>query len=329
MITPKPFQFFCVLVLGLSLAACAPGPTASVEVAVKGLYSGAYSERGDYFVIGSIHHGGSLWQSPDERLFNWNHHTGEASVIVASDISPEGGFAITAEARALVLWSTQSGEALAYLATPAEILDVALGSNGNYALVGMTDNSALLYSLRQKSVVRVLQHSNSVRSVALSKDGRYGLTGSEDTSAILWDLNTGLLLHTFSHSDDVQQVALSPDGSLALTAAQYDKAVIWRTSDGTALGTLPLSAEGLKRGLRFTAARFSANGDQLLTGSPDQRVQLWDVNRMTELAHWQLPKRNAWKPTSASVIDVAFSQKPGVYLALASNGFAHQLRQTK
>jgi len=315
------------LLASLLLSGCfQPGPEASLEVAAKGLYSGDISTEGDQFVIGSIYHGGSFWRGK-ERVFNWNHKADDKTVIVATDFSPDGNWVITAEARALVLWSTRTGQASQYLATPADVLDVALGPNGNYALVGMTDNSALLYSLRQKAVVRVLPHNNSVRSVAISDDGRLGLTGSEDTTATLWDLDSGRPLQRMQHADDVQQVALSPDGSIALTAAQYDKAILWRTRNGEVIGELPLGAERLKRGTRFTAARFSADGGQLLTGMPNQEVQLWDVNRLTLLNQWRLPKRQAWKPTSAAVVAVSFDQRPGIYHVLASDGFKHDLKR--
>ncbi|WP_317932157.1 hypothetical protein [Halioxenophilus sp. WMMB6] len=318
-----------LVLITLLLTACdpAPGPSATTEVAAKGLYSGAISPSGDYFVIGSIYHGGSLWSSRGERLFNWNHKAGERSAIVATDFSPDGQWAVTAEDQTLVLWSATTGKAVVYLSAPAQILDVALGQNGNYALVGTTGNEALLYNLRQRSVVRVLNHANTVRSVALSDDGRLALTGSEDTTAVLWDLESGRPLFTIKHQDDVQQVALSPDGRLALSAAQYDKAVLWRTSNGEVIGELPLAAEHLKRGSRFTAAEFSANSSLLLTGSPDRVVQLWDTARLSLVKEWHLPKRNAWKPTGAAVVAVGFGPGTGVFQALSANGFQHELRR--
>ncbi len=320
------FGLLIVCLSGL-LCGCAPGPADSQEVAAKGLYSGAFDRNGNQYVIGSIHHGGSFWDDRGERLFNWNHQNQQNSVIVASAISPEGDWAITAESRSLVLWSTRSGKAVTYLATPAEVLSVALGANGNYALVGTTNNSALLYSLRQNAVVRELQHGNTVRSVAISDNGRYALTGSEDTTAVLWNLDNGRPLYSMQHSDDVQQVALSPDGRLALSAAQYDKAIIWRTDTGEIVRELALGAEQLKRGKRFTAARFNDLGNRLLTGRPDQTVELWDVDQGTRLNYWRLPKRNAWKPTGAAVIAVSFDPRNGVYHALAANGFKHRLSQ--
>ncbi|GAA6167079.1 WD40 repeat domain-containing protein [Sessilibacter corallicola] len=316
------------LIIGLVAALCgcevSKGPSSSFEIASKGTYSASYDATGQHLVIGSIYHGGSLWDKRGERLFNWNHKAKEASVIIATSISHNGKWAATAEKSAFAIWSLESGQATAYVATPGDVLDIALSANGNLLLVGLTNNSALLYQTRTQRVVRTFQHRNTVRTVALSADGRFALTGSEDRTAILWDVNSGKSLVTKEHEDDVQQVAISDNGELAMSAAQYDKAIVWRTNTGKELGQLPLGAQRLARGTRFTAARFSADGNRLLTGQPNRLVQLWDVNSLKLLDKWELPKRNAWKPTSASVQAVAFTSKNSFH-AVGSNGFAHKL----
>ena len=45
-----------------------------IDQSIQGLYDGDLSEKGDYSLIASIHHGASLWRIKDgERLYNWNH----------------------------------------------------------------------------------------------------------------------------------------------------------------------------------------------------------------------------------------------------------------
>lgn len=315
-----------LLVTGLLGCDFHSGPSGSVEIASKGTYSAAYDSQGERLVIGSIYHGGSLWDKRGERIFNWNHKTGESSVIIATAISHDGKWAATAEKSAFVIWSTETGQASVYVATPGEILDIALSENGTFLLVGLTNNTALLYHTRSQKIVRSFQHRNTVRTVALSADGRFALTGSEDTTAILWDLQSGKSLLSKQHEDDVQMVAISDDGEYALTAAQYDKAILWRTDTGKEVGELPLGTQRLARGTRFTAARFSKDSKQLLTGQPNRLVQLWDTRSLALVDQWLLPKRDAWKPTSASVQAVAFASG-NRFQAVGSNGFAHELRR--
>jgi len=133
------------------------------------------------------------------------------------------------------------------------------------------------------------------------------------------------LLHSFQHNDDVQLVVLSSDGSLVLSVSKYDKAVVWQSETGNVLGELALNAEHLKRGLRFTSARFSEDKRFLLTGRPDQWVELWSLETMETIAKWKVPKRDRWKPTSAAILAVTFGQKENEFWAVASNGFVHRL----
>ena len=322
------FKFTLIILGSLALSACDSGkaPQQSVEVAVKGLYSGAISANGEFNIVGSIHHGGSLWRSSkNDRLYNWNHKKGEYSNIIASEFSPDGNFALTADHQTMVLWDTQTGKALTFWTAPNEVLDIALTSNGNYAFLGLGDNSAVLFNVKQGGIQRSFYHKNRVNSVALSTDGSLAITGSDDSTAKLWDVNEGNELFEWQHSDEVVTVALSPDGSKALTVAKYDKAVIWDTKTGKAIGKLPLGANSIKRGRTFTSAAFSNNGNQLITGDADRNVQLWDSNNLKSVAKWTVPKRDPWKPTSASIVAVGFSNKPGLYLALASNGYSHLL----
>ena len=145
--------------------------------------------------------------------------------------------------------------------------------------------------------------------------------------ATIWDANSGEQISRIMHEQDVQLVKLSDDASLALSVSKYDKALIWNPTTAEKIAEVPLHAERLKRGLHFTAARFSKNNQYLLTGRPDQVVQLWRVADMQQLAIWELPKRDRWKPTGASVLDLSFTESETVFRAVASNGFIHTLHR--
>lgn len=311
----------------LALSACdAKSPDSSWEQASKGSYSAALSPDSRYSLIGSINHGGSLWEiERNQRLFNWNHQTDQVSTIIACAFSPEGNFAITADHQTLVLWDSKSGQALSFWTAPSEVLSVALSPEGRYALLGLGDHSAVLFDVRRGGIKRSFYHQDRVLSVALSADGKLALSGSQDQTAKLWDIESGKLLHSWTHQDDVITVALAANGKQALSVAKYDRAAVWDTSSGRKRGELALGANAIKRGQAFSSAAFSADGSQLLTGSSDREVQLWSTRDFSSLAQWTVPKRDPWKPTSASILAVGFGSKPGNYYAIASNGFTHRL----
>ncbi|MFL0803569.1 MAG: hypothetical protein K6L81_07610 [Agarilytica sp.] len=301
-------------------------PSSSIEVAVKGIHGAAISDNGEYSVIGSIHHGGSFWQhDSQERLYNWNHKENELSTIVAADFSHQGKWVLTANPFNLVLWDTDSGKGERFWTAPGEILDAELGPNGNMALLGLSDHTAVIFNVKRGGILRTLQHSNRVRSVDLSRDGKLALTGSEDFTAVLWDVTSGEKLKTIKHEDDVQLVKISPDGTLALSVSKYDKALLWDTLSGKSIGEVPLASERLKRGVRFTSARFSDDASLLITGRPDQIIELWDTATLSIINRWKAPKRSAWKPTSAAIVDVGFTKDQQGFWAIASNGYIHKL----
>ncbi len=317
-----------LVAVALTLQSCdRPDPPAQVtEIAAIGLNAGQLDAASRFAIAGSIHHGISLWRTADqERLFDWTHSQDAPTTMIAADFSDDAMWALTADVHTLALWRTDTGENHRYWTVPARILAVQLSDNGQRALLGLDDHTAVLFDLINGGILQTLRHHNRVRSVALSGDARIALTGSEDYRAVSWDLRSGEPLARFQHSDDVQLVTLSADATLALSVSKYDKAVIWHAHTGEVVGQLPLAAEGLKRGLRFTAARFSADNRLLLTGRPDQRVTLWSVETQEALHEWTIPKRSRWKPTGASIMDVAFTDRHDTFYAIGSNGFLARL----
>lgn len=330
---PRLISLFALCLFLQACSGSGKAPTQSWEVAVKGHYSAALSHDGSKAVIGSITHGGSLWNVPqNKRLFSWNHNTGddqEPTNIIAATMSPDGKLAFTADHQTMVLWDAESGSYLTFWRAPHEVLSVDLTDRkdtGIYAALALGDHTAVIYNAGAGRIAQTFQHQNRVRSVSLSTDGYYLLSGSEDQTAKFWNVRTGELLTTFQHNDEVRLVALSPSGDTAFSVSKYDRAVLWSTVSGDEIGDVILSATALKRGQTFTAARFSANGKQLLTGSADRVIQLWDVASRKELARWEAPKRSAWKPTAAAINAVAFGPA-NTYYAIASNGFVHQLKR--
>lgn len=324
----RPFLHINLLALIMSVSGCDTGmpPKHSMEVAVKGIHGAALADDGSMAIIGSIYHGGSFWRLTDsERIYNWNHSAGEPTTIVAADFSSDGQWGLTADQSTLVLWNTTTGEGFRYWNAPGEILDVKLGPGARTALLGLNDHSAVLFDILRGGIKQILHHGNRVRSVDLSDDGNWALTGSEDYTAALWNLSNGKAVTRIKHNDEVRLVKLSTDSSIALSVSKYDKALLWEAHTGEVIAELPLAAQHLKRGLTFTSASFSRDNQFLLTGRPDQTVQLWKLPEATELARWRLPKRNAWKPTSAAVVAVGFGATPEQAFAITSNGFVHWL----
>jgi len=316
-----------VLLLALGLWGCdsASKPESSLEVAARSIESGALSPDGAWALVGSANHGGSLWNLDSrERLYDWNHKEGAFTLITSASFSPDGRFALTTDDRTLVLWNRETGAAEQYWSSPSEIRTSRLGPEGERALLGLADNRASLYNVTRGGILRNFHHSDRVNSVSVSADGQFALTGSDAGTATLWNARTGDPVSHQQHEFAVRVVAISPNGERAFSAGRYELARIWGR-EGELVWELPLEAERVKRGTQITVARFSEAGAYLLTGQPNGLVQLWDLDNQRKLYSWRLPKRKAMHPTAVAVVDVAFTDQPNVFRAMASNGYVHDL----
>lgn len=318
-----------ILATCLFLAACdmTPGPDSTFEVATRGLYSAALSTSSKFGYAGSIHHGGSLWNlEKDQRLFNWNHGADEFSNIVAAAFSNNEQYLASADPQTIALWETATGENVSFWKAPGDILDIAITDNADFAILGLADHTAVVFDIKRGGVLRTFIHKDKVGAVALAERTRTLITGSDDFKARAWKISSGELLHTFEHENQVNVVAVSADGRYGFTASQADRAVIWDLQSGKAVSELPIKKKPYTAGASYTAARFSSDGKQLLTGATNRLVQLWDTASGKELKRWRGTKKERWKPTNPAVMAVGFGKSPGQVLALASNGLLYRFR---
>lgn len=318
--------FLCCCALLLSACSGGDSPDDWHAYTSQGTDSASISADGRYAIVGSVVHGGSLWDIRNqERLYDWNHRSGEFTSIQASDFSPDGHFAATASTQDIVLWNLDNGEPLSFWSAPAEILSLELAPGGDSALLGLANHQAIQFDIRNGGILQTLNHPARVRSVALDDRADLALTGADDYQARLWQLADGELLHSLTFANVVDTVALSPNGRFAFSSATLDQAHVWDTRSGEVLYTLSGDEALLPRRISYTCARFSADGQWLLTGSASGLVQLWNLSDGTQLRQWRLHKREAYGPTSTAVEAVGFG-RDGYYYALGSNGLLNILR---
>ncbi|RDL43369.1 hypothetical protein DN730_15460 [Marinomonas piezotolerans] len=322
----KVLKAFCWVSSVLFLVGCsAEGPSDTREVAVQGLYSAALSDDGTGAVISSIQHGGSYWKTiAGQRVFNWNHQQGEFSPLVSVDIDPSGDFAATGGARTMVLWSTVTGQSLGYWNTPGDVKALKLTRNGDYALVGMDDQTARYFDVKNGGIRQTLRTGAIVRSVDVTPDGRYGLTGDDKYNVTLWDLASGEAKYTWSLDNNIATVALSSDGTYAFGAAQLGQARVWSTLTGREVSKIDTGALQ-SRNVTISQAVFSADHRNLLLGQQNRRVTLVNTVTGNVSSSWDLHLKKILRPTSATVLALAFGSG-NTYYAVGSNGFINILK---
>lgn len=292
------------------------GPESVAELAMQGFLSGDLSRDGRYAAVGSIHHGGSLWDvAKKERLYNWNHSAGEMSLIRVISFSGDGKLAATAVEDNIVLWDVVSGKSVAFWKAPARILAMQLSWDGRFALLGLINHNAMYFDMNVGSQVFTFPHQAEIRSVGLSDDGAWAMTGGDDFVANVWDLKQGKKVHQFSHQNQIKTVAISSKGKYGFTTSQREDSIVWDLASGKPVLKLP------NRYTNFTVARFSDDESKLLLGTFQGQLSVVDISSGGVESTWQAKPRKAYGGASSkAVIAAIFSPKRGGVYGLMTDG---------
>ncbi len=326
------------------LTACEPATeaTATWKQAASGTSSAAISQNGRFAIISGFNEPAGWWDlEKNARLFNWRQSPGKTPLDDKDppyfvDISEDGSKALTASLKNFVIWDTATGQSTGYYQVPDKIRSIVISKQAKHVLIGLADGRSIFMSLTTGRRLEFLGHRLhaqqqnpplpgewiGINSVAISGNGQYALSGGDDHYAILWNTTTGQALYQWPHKGRVHMVALTTDGRYAFTASSKAEAFIWDLKTGKQRAQLALK----KREWIISSARFSKNGDLLITGSPGRDLKLWQASTGRLIKAWKVKKRSINKASGAVVLDVAFSQNEEFILSEASSGFAQKWR---
>lgn len=145
-------------------------------------------------------------------------------------------------------------------------------ADGKHLLDCGDDDKVTVWNRADRSVVRQLEHGNTVFRLALAPDGKHVAACDNDNKAVLWNFVTGEKVREFDgHKESVYGVAISPDGKRLATASEDDSVRLWDADTGQALHTFD------KLGNDAYTVAFSPDGAKLLAVGGDNQVRLWRV----------------------------------------------------
>jgi len=163
------------------------------------------------------------------------------------------------------------------------VQDVAISSDGQFALSGSWDHTLRLWDLNSgETTRRFVEHGKDVLSVAFSLDNRQIVSGSRDKTVKLWN-TLGQCKYTITeggHTEWVSCVRFSPNlNAPVVVSAGWDKVVkVWNLKD-CKLRTNLLGHTGY-----VNTVTVSPDGSLCASGGKDGTAMLWDLNEGRHLS---------------------------------------------
>lgn len=149
---------------------------------------------------------------------------------------------------------------------------LAISPDGQHAVSGSFDTSAIRWTLTRNSAEQVLRfHDGAVNAVAYLKDGR-AVTAGEDSHIAVWTPGETKPSHVFDgHKGPIVGLAVSPDGGM-LASASWDHSVrLWPLN-----GSAPRVLEG--HGQNVNGVAFTPDGKAVVSAGYDAAVRLWPLD---------------------------------------------------
>jgi cytochrome c len=146
---------------------------------------------------------------------------------------------------------------------------VAVAPDGETAISGSFDSSAIRWSLKRNAALQVLRfHEGAVNAVAFLTDGRIATTG-EDGRIALWRAGEERPERVLEgHQGPVVALAVSPDGAM-IASGSWDRTVrLWLLKGGA-----PRVLEGHQQNVNAVA--FAPDGRMLASAGYDATLRLW------------------------------------------------------
>jgi WD40 repeat protein/serine/threonine protein kinase len=267
----------------------------------------AISPDGSKFVTGGWDGRAVIWdRSTGKEMFSLAHN-GEA--VTAVDWSPNGEWIATGSNDRkngyVQLWNSKTGErverSFGALDGSGEshvgpVLSVSFSPDGNSIVSGSDDTTARLWEVATgKHVQLFFSHLGPVWDAEFDREGKRIVTASGDGTAIVWDVATGTGKPPFTgHDGPVYTAAFSPTSPNVATGGYDRRVLLWNPGTLKEFDFSNLESKTAKvvndpqyspldgHSAPVRDIQFTADGNQLVSGSDDNTVRLWSMETLED-----------------------------------------------
>jgi WD40 repeat protein/serine/threonine protein kinase len=280
-----------------------------------------FSGDGKQLVSASYDYSARLWNVADgTQLKKLSGHT---YWVWDATFSKDGKSVATASGDGTaIVWDVATGSQKhpPFNGHEGPVYTVAFAPNGAYVASGGYDRRVLIWKpalikrydfkkLRSESgsvvppgsFLALDDHQGAVRVLHYTMNGEHILSGSEDNSIKLWSTENGEIQKTFrGHDGAIRALALVDDDSIIISASHDNRIKQWSIDQYEEIRILQSRIlEGHTDSV--LSARFSPNGEMIVTASRDRTARIWASKDGTHLrklseGHSFLASRVAYFP---------------------------------
>eukprot|EP01123_Difflugia_compressa_P004916 TRINITY_DN1643_c0_g2_i2.p1 TRINITY_DN1643_c0_g2~~TRINITY_DN1643_c0_g2_i2.p1 ORF type:complete len:821 (-),score=183.96 TRINITY_DN1643_c0_g2_i2:221-2683(-) len=178
-------------------------------------------------------------------------------------------------------WNVKTGDANAYqtITTGERPVNACTFSPDDKKIIaGTWDGKIKEFNVETGQLVATLiGHSKSVQTLAYEPSGNHLVSGGLDNSLMLWDAQAGKLISQLArHGKAVTSVSYTNDGSHILSASADATTKVWKANLGRQQRLITT-----KDCYMYCCSFNPIADDELVTGSSDCRVFVWDMTEGT------------------------------------------------
>ena len=286
--------------------------------------SADFSADGKRIVTVTSDQRANVWDVQTRKLVSSLPHQ---NAINSAKFSASGEQVVTtSDDKTAVVWEVETGKALAVLQHSGFVQSAEFSPNGEKVVTISGDKTVQVWNVKTEDPASV-SHDDSVVLATFSDDGKRMVTASWDGTAKVLDVTPGSAApFTFKAGRVVRTARFSHDGKRIVICSD-NVAKIWdlETRQPIPIPILPqhgpcwtaefspddkyivTSREGraevlelktkriiaLQHGGDVTSAKFSPDGNQVVTASTDKTARVWDMRKIWNEAHWD--EKGVWE----------------------------------
>ena len=222
-----------------------------------------------------------------------------ANIVNTFKFSPDGQtLAVSYLNEEILLWDILTGQRQKKLEGTRNVYDLMFSPDGQ-TLISRNEYGIYLSNINTKNIVKselrqmITGHHSDAKSVAFSPDGQTIVSGHRD-SLQMWNSTTGKIKLRFKetfYQSDIQSVAFSPNGKVIASLSPdytYLDVNLWNAASGGHIVAFNGQGENNRKDSSRPYTRniaFSPDGKNLVSGSLDNLVRMWDVKIAISNSH--------------------------------------------